>query len=153
MKSYSSMVIPASADEVWCLLRDFGGVAAWLPVLESSEIEERTDGDAVGAVRAAVLKDGAGTTRERLVALDDIDRTYTYEVVGDIPFAATSYRGTLRVTPLTTTGESFVEWCGLWDADAADAPALNAAITASYAMGLGALHTYFSTATETGSVA
>ncbi|MGP4020183.1 SRPBCC family protein [Saccharopolyspora sp. 5N708] len=117
-KSYASAVIEASAEQVWQAVRDFNGLVVWHPGIRASEIEGGGPADAVGCVRHLTLGDGAAV-RERLIALDDVDRSYTYEFVTS-PFPVRSYRATIRVAPITDTGHSFVEWFANFDADAAD---------------------------------
>ncbi|MCI2420424.1 SRPBCC family protein [Saccharopolyspora sp. K220] len=117
-KSYASGVIAASVEQVWQAVRDFNGLPTWHPAIEASEIEGGGPADAVGCVRHLTLTDG-GAVRERLMALDDIDHSYTYEFVTS-PFPVRSYRSTIRVAPITDTGHSFVEWFSHYDADAAD---------------------------------
>src|SRR5262245_21114819 len=67
--------IGASADRVWKLMRDFGGLKAWNPGIESCEVE----GEGVGAVRT--IKMGAISITERLEHLDDAARTYQYSIL------------------------------------------------------------------------
>ncbi|TDD41427.1 SRPBCC family protein [Saccharopolyspora elongata] len=117
-KSYTSAVVEASAEQVWQVVRDFDGLPQWHPAIERSEIEGGGVADAVGCVRHLTLPDG-GVVRERLVSLDDVERSYTYDFV-ESPFPVRSYRSTIRVAPITDTGHSFVEWYSHWDADAAD---------------------------------
>lgn len=83
--------IPASAEEVWAVIRDFGGISSWLPVAEASE----ADGDGVGAVRTLALAGGA-SARERLEAFDDAARSYTYSVI-DSTLPMTGYQATISV--------------------------------------------------------
>jgi len=142
-RSYASAVVPASADEVWSLVRDFNGLPNWHPAITGSEIEGGGSAEAVSAVRALTLADG-GAVRERLVGLDDVGRSYTYEIVTG-PFPIRSYRSTIRVLPVTATGQAFVEWFGDYDADAADEAELDKAFAGGvYGTGLKALAERFS---------
>ncbi|MFR9727585.1 SRPBCC family protein [Saccharopolyspora sp. MS10] len=117
-RSYASAVVPATADEVWALVRDFGGLPGWHPAISSGELEAGASAAEVGAVRRLVLGDG-GQVRERLVALDDAARSCTYDIT-EGPFPVRSYRSTIRVLPITATGAAFVEWSADYGADAAD---------------------------------
>ena len=117
-RAYASGVVSASADEVWALVRDFDGLPSWHPAIKASEIEEGTN-HVVGAVRKLTL-DGGAVVRERLVTLDDTDRTYTYEFTDPGPMPVRSYRSTIRVAPVTDTGGAFVEWRCWFDSEAAD---------------------------------
>ncbi|WP_243793496.1 SRPBCC family protein [Saccharopolyspora gloriosae] len=117
-RSYASAVVPATADQVWALVRDFNGLPQWHPAIKTSEIEAGASPAEVGATRRLTLADG-GVVRERLVALDDTARAYTYEIT-EGPFPVRSYRSTIRVLPITATGQSFVEWYSDYDTDAAE---------------------------------
>jgi hypothetical protein len=83
-KVYVSAVLPVPADRVWAQIRDFAGIAGWHPGIGSGEMEDGSAGDQVGGVRRLI---GAGgeVFRERLLALDDGERSYTYTFV-DSPF-------------------------------------------------------------------
>lgn len=116
-KPYASGVVPASADQVWQVVRDFNGLSNWHPAIASSEIEGGGSGQEVGAVRRLGLADG-GSVAERLLVLDDDDRTYTYAFTDAGPFPVRSYRSTIRVAPITATGQTFVEWWAWFDSDA-----------------------------------
>ncbi|WP_103381455.1 SRPBCC family protein [Pseudonocardia dioxanivorans] len=118
-RPYASGVVPASADEVWSLIRDFNGIADWHPGIQSSELTAGSSGAEVGAVRKLGLG-GDAQVSERLLTLDDADRSYTYEFTDPGPFAVRRYVSTIRVAPVTDTGHAFVEWWADFDADAAD---------------------------------
>ncbi|MQA13716.1 MAG: SRPBCC family protein [Pseudonocardiaceae bacterium] len=139
---YASALVGADADELWQLIRDFNGLPSWHPAIERSEIEDGGSAEGVGCIRRLTLGDG-GVVRERLVTLDDTDRRYTYDIL-DSPFPVRRYRSTIRVAPVTSTGEAFVEWWSEYDADAADEPDLTATFADGvYATGLGALRDRF----------
>jgi Polyketide cyclase / dehydrase and lipid transport len=136
-RPYASGVVPASADAVWSLVRDFNSLADWHPAITASELTSGS-GEEVGAVRKLTLGDG-GTVVERLLVLDDADRRFTYEFVEN-PFGARRYVATLRVAPVTATGEAFVEWWAEYDADAAEEERLTDFFAnAVYGTGIGAL--------------
>jgi hypothetical protein len=117
-RTYVSTVLPIAADRVWEVVRDFNGLPEWHPAIERSEIEGGGAADSVGSVRRLQLS-GGGVVRERLVALDDAQRSYTYDIL-ESGFAVRSYRATIRVAPVTDSGHSFVEWYADYDAEAAD---------------------------------
>ncbi|MBE9373001.1 SRPBCC family protein [Saccharopolyspora sp. HNM0983] len=137
--AYASAVIGAEPDEVWELARDFGGLPGWHPAIATSEIEGG-GAPSVGAVRRLTTPDG-GVIRERLVALDDAQRSYTYDII-ESPFAVRSYRATIHLLPITATGGTFAEWYAHFDADAADEPDLRRNFERGvFATGLAALGT------------
>lgn len=134
-KSYASAVIPAPADRVWSVVRDFNGLAESHPVITASTIEGGRPAAEVGCVRSLTLEDG-GVVRERLVALDDQDRCYSYEML-EGPFPIRTYVATIRVRPITDSDESFVEWHAHYDAEAADEAELDRTFSAGvFATGL-----------------
>lgn len=121
-RPYSSAVITAPVDDVWAVVRDFNGLPGWVPAIEACTL---TSGGRfeVGAVRSLTLGDDGGTVVETLVQLDDRDRTLTYRI-DESPFPVHRYESTIRVSPVTTTNETFVEWWTEYDADAADVDSL-----------------------------
>lgn len=99
--------VGASADRVWELLRDFGGVTRFSDGIQSCTVE----GDGVGAVRT--LSMGGLKLQERLEAFDDGGRTLSYAIVGDHPLPFDNYLSTIKVVD---QGESCtVEWSSTYD--------------------------------------
>jgi hypothetical protein len=123
-ETMSSTVVPADPDTVWRVIRDFDSLAAWVPAISASELEDGGRADQIGTVRHLTLGDG-GIVRERLMALDDRTRTLTYAIL-ESPFPVQDYRATSRVYPITSTGQSFVTWSVLFDCDPGDAERLTA---------------------------
>ena len=121
-RSYYSTVISRPASAVWAAARDFNGLETWFnPPVTRSEIEDDRAADQVDCVRRFLF--GEATIREHLVALSDVDRSYTYEFGDPKPFPVNNYLATLRVTPVTDADASFVEW---WtDFDPEDAAQLD----------------------------
>ena len=72
-RPYSSAVIPAPVDEVWPLVRDFGGIPRWHPAIARRALTPAAPAE-VGAVRRLTLGDG-GVVVERLLTLDDRDHS------------------------------------------------------------------------------
>ena len=56
-RPYASAVIPAAADDVWALIRDFNGLPGWHPGISESSLDSGTPAE-VGSVRRLVLGDG-----------------------------------------------------------------------------------------------
>jgi Polyketide cyclase / dehydrase and lipid transport len=140
-RPYASGVVPASADAVWAHVRDFTSLAAWHPAIAALELTSGS-GAEVGAVRKLTLGDG-GIVVERLLALDDAARCHTYEFLEN-PFGPRRYVATLRVTPVTASGEAFVEWWAELDADAADEERLTDLFAnAVFGSGIEALREHF----------
>ena len=96
--------IPATPNTVWQLIGGFGSLPDWLPYIPSSELGEG------GRTRRLGNPDG-DIIVERLVALDDAARSYTYAIL-EAPFPVTDYLSTLRVLPAADGSGSRVEWSG-----------------------------------------
>ncbi|RJQ82703.1 SRPBCC family protein [Amycolatopsis panacis] len=116
-RPYASGIVAASADEVWARIRAFGDLPAFAPAIGHAELVEGVDGQ-VGAVRRLTFAAGGDPFDERLLALDDPGRSLTYAFDGANPFGVRRYVSTVRVCPITDTGEAFVEWWAEYDADA-----------------------------------
>ncbi|MDR7300472.1 SRPBCC family protein [Haloactinomyces albus] len=134
-KSYASAVVAATAERVWQVVRDFNGLPGWHPAIASSVIEDNRPSAEVGCVRYLTMRDG-GSVRERLTVLDDLDKSYTYEML-EGPFPVRGYLATVRVFAITETDQAFVEWYAHYDAEGADEPDLDKTFSAGvFATGL-----------------
>ena len=122
-RSYASTTVAADPDTVWAFLRDFNATPQYVEAVSSSEMLEGTPPDRVGAERRLVLADGA-PVRERLVALDDVERSFTYHLL-EGPFPLSAYYSTICVKPVTSDKSSFIEWWSTYDCAAADATAMD----------------------------
>jgi carbon monoxide dehydrogenase subunit G len=84
--------IDATAEQVWDLFRDFGGIQRFSAGIEKVEVT----GSGIGAVRTLSLPGGL-TLQERLEAFDDAGRRLQYAIVGG-PIPVTNYLATIEVT-------------------------------------------------------
>jgi carbon monoxide dehydrogenase subunit G len=88
--------INGSADDVWAVVGDFGGIAGWMPGMDSCRVE----GD------NRILETMGMTITERLVSKDDAARALTYAIADGAPVE--SHEATITVTP--TGDASHVSW-------------------------------------------
>jgi hypothetical protein len=138
--AYWSSVFTSSADETWAVVRRFNGLPDWHPAIRASEIIGGGDGLAPGAVRLLTGADGS-TYRERLVALDDVGRKLTYEIV-EAPLPVRGYRSTLHVEPVADTGGAFLGWHATFDpAEGTTAQEATTVLEAAYSQAVAGLHT------------
>ena len=110
---FVSAIIPAPADKVWDRIRDFNGLPSWMPVVAESRIQDGLASDQVGCVRDFTLQNGDQIT-ETLVTLSDYDMSYSY-TMGVTPMPLENYFATIRLTPVTETGQTFAEWTAEFD--------------------------------------
>ncbi|CAM5282537.1 hypothetical protein SALBM135S_08668 [Streptomyces alboniger] len=145
--TFTSAVVPAAADTVWRIVRPFDGLAAWHPAIDTSVLKEGGP-TTVGSLRQLRFADGLTVVTERLTALDDTARAFTYELV-EHPFPVRRSVSTLRVTPITDTGEAFVEWWADSLEDTVDSAGAQALVRELYGSGLSALQRRFAPARDT----
>ncbi|MFJ2032147.1 SRPBCC family protein [Streptosporangium sp. NPDC087985] len=138
MAAYASTVLDAPADEVWGYLRDFGNLAEWLPGITLCEIEQ---GDGYGSGTVRRIEGAGGLFRERLLTLDDDSRSATYEIF-ESPLPVRDYRAVYRVSPVTDSGQAFVEWSATFEADD-EAQMTKIFVRGVFEPGLASLHKRF----------
>jgi len=116
-KSYYSIVLDHTAEEIWAAIRPFDHYA-WAGVPSQTTIEDGKRGDQVGAVRRVTM--GEKVLRQQLLAHSDLERSYSYEFRDAAPFPVRNYLATLRVTPVVATAQAFIEWWATFDCAAAE---------------------------------
>lgn len=84
----------ASAAAVWQAVGNFGGIRAFIPVVQACTVE----GKGPGAVRTVTL-DGGAVVTERLEARDGHARIITYSILTS-PLPLEGYVATMRVNEL-----------------------------------------------------
>jgi hypothetical protein len=114
-RSYYSIVVDHSAEDVWAVIRPFDHYA-WAGVPSETVIEEDKAGDQVAAVRRVTM--GDKTIRQILLAHSDLDRSYTYALCNPPPFPVRNYTATIRVAPVAEGNQAFVEWWATFDCSA-----------------------------------
>jgi hypothetical protein len=118
-RAYESIILKAPVEAIWSLVRDFNDLPGWAPPVAKSKIENGLDADVVGCVRSFHLHDGAHV-RERLLALDDANYTFSYNFEKPA-FPVKNYVATLRLYPVTQTDQTFAEWTATFDEAPGDA--------------------------------
>jgi hypothetical protein len=105
--------VNASADRVWELFRDFGGITRFSQGIDSCTVE----GEGLGAVRTITMGGGL-KLQERLEAFDDDGRTLSYAIIGDHPLPFDNYLSTIKVAD---QGDACtVEWSSTYDPKGAE---------------------------------
>jgi carbon monoxide dehydrogenase subunit G len=92
--------IDGSADAVWAVIGDFGGIGDWMPGIDSC----RVDGD------DRILEMMGMEITERLVSKDDSGRVLTYSITKGAPVE--SHQSIITITPTGATSHV------TWDVDA-----------------------------------
>ena len=88
--------VDGTPEDVWVLVGDFGGIAGWMPGMESCRLEGEN----------RILDTMGMTITEKLIARDDVTRAITYAIVDGVPVE--SHEATITVTP--TGSGSRVTW-------------------------------------------
>lgn len=130
-----SITIAATADAVWAKTKDFNGLGTWHPAIAKSEIVEGTN-NTVGAVRVLTLAgETPATIKEKLTALDDAAKTFSYEILeGPLPVAG--YSSTFAVAADADGKSATVTWSSKFKANGADDATATTAIEGVYTSGL-----------------
>jgi hypothetical protein len=100
--------LPASAEAVWQLIRDFHDISAWA---SSGRILE-TNGDGVGAVRH--VQTPLGLAVERCEMHDEQGREFSYALL-ESPWPLKNYVATVKVSPASES-QCDIEWSSQYDA-------------------------------------
>jgi hypothetical protein len=108
VKVFISSVIPAPADKVWAVVRDFNDMPSWHPLISRSTIEGGRPSDSIGCIRALVLTDGV-RVREQLLSLSDFDYSFSYAIL-ESGLDVNNYVAGLKLTPVTDGNHTFAEW-------------------------------------------
>lgn len=124
--------IAASADAVWDVVRDFGGITKWSPGVKSCEVE----GEGVGAIRTLSLG-GGPPLRERLEARNDAERSLSYSIL-DGPLPVSGYLATIRVRE-EAGGSARVEWSSRFEPRGVSEEQVRAILRGVYEGGISAL--------------
>jgi uncharacterized protein YndB with AHSA1/START domain len=114
-KVFCSSVIPAPADRVWSVMRDFAGMGDWHPDISEMAMIGGVPSDKVSGVRG--FRFGEGTLEEQLTRLSDPDRSFRYKInLSGTPWL--NYHSGVRLYEVTAQ-----DWCcGVWTADWVAAP-------------------------------
>ncbi|MFT6774808.1 MAG: hypothetical protein ACJA1L_002524 [Paracoccaceae bacterium] len=121
---------PVSAEEIWAVIGDFAGIAAWHPAIESAEAVE-IDGEPHRHLKIV----GGGLILERLI--EQTDHTHHYEII-EGPLPVNHYRATLTAFPEGAGARVF--WSASYEPLTPDADAVVASI---FEGGLNALRERF----------
>jgi len=108
-KVEKEIVIKADPSKVWALVKDFGNLQKWHPLVASTKLETKKDenGD-MQTYRTLTLKAG-GTILEKLRIADDKEMLLKYEIVsGVLPVADYNAKITVKAGP--GAGETTVVW-------------------------------------------
>lgn len=96
LKVEESVALDAPPEAVWKVIGDYAGLHQWHPAIASTEIT-KGKGNARGAVRTLVTKDGARIVEE-LLAYDAKGHSMRYRFLQS-PMPVTDYQATLAVKP------------------------------------------------------
>ena len=88
--------IDVPADQVWKVVGDFGGIAGWMPGIETCRLEGEN----------RIVETMGMSIAERLVAKDDAGRSLTYSIADGAPVE--HHQAIITVTP--TGDASHVTW-------------------------------------------
>lgn len=104
--------IDASADTVWNLVQDFGGIMSWSNgAFHGLSVE----GDGIGAIRTINVTSEL-QVQEQLKAHDDQGKQFTYAIIGDSPLPMRDYLATMKIVPIDDSSCT-VDWSATFEPD------------------------------------
>jgi len=110
----NNSVINAPLDEVWAIIRDFNGMPKWHPLVIGSKIENNEPADKVSCVRVLTNKSGQ-KIKEKLLALSDIDHTYSYSIEEATKAPIEDFIATMQLLQITDGDCTYIEWTAEFD--------------------------------------
>jgi len=102
-----------TAENVWALIGGFATIDTWHPAIASARLYQEGN----GIMRELRLADGTSIVIERLEALNDAKRTYTYSITGGT-MPVRNYLATLRVLEDDMGRAALGHWTATFDTDA-----------------------------------
>lgn len=106
-------LIDSGANQVWKLLKQFGGISQWHPAISESLIEDSKPGGLVGCIRRLTLENGA-ILRERLLAMDDSQLSFSYRFE-EAPMPVDDYVMTVKLVPICGLDQTLIQWSARFD--------------------------------------
>lgn len=108
-KVEKEIVIKAPPAKVWAIVKDFGNMQKWHPLVASTKVESKKDDRGQPATyRTLTLKDG-GTIYERLGNINEEDMKIKYYIESGV-LPVKDYNATITVKPGPGAGETTVTW-------------------------------------------
>lgn len=123
-KVIREVVIKASPEKVWTLVKDFGAIHQWHPAVAETNLETRKDDAGAEAEHRLLTLNGGGTLLEKLIGVTDSTMKIEYRIVeGVLPVSG--YRAIMQVKAGPNADEATVTWTGRFynKANKVDAPA------------------------------
>ena len=106
-RTYVSTVIPHTANAVWAMVKDFNEYR-WGEGVGEARVENKVDPNTPGAIRSFAYY--GQPSHQRLLDYSASERMQSWESVQAFDATLSYYKATLRITPVTTSDSSFVEW-------------------------------------------
>lgn len=131
-----SGTINTSANKVWELISDFGGLDNFVEAIT----ECTADGEDVGAIRTITLQDG-GEVKEKLESLDNNKRVLEYSIL-ESPMPVKNYKGRMEVNRLNDTTSEFT-WSSTFEAEGGTEKNMKKALAGLYSVGVEGLKKKF----------
>ncbi|KAM7276468.1 hypothetical protein ACFE04_018334 [Oxalis oulophora] len=109
----STTLTKAKPNEIWLLFKDFFNIHKYFPTLATSYGVHGTNGEP-GCIRYAAgsslpSSDGYSWSKERLVAVDDVELRLSYEIV-ECNIGFKSYVSTVQIVPSGGDEGCVIEW-------------------------------------------
>jgi hypothetical protein len=108
-KLEKEIVIKAPPAKVWAIVKDFGNLQKWLPLVATTKVESKKDENGDPATyRTLTLKDG-GIIIEKLGSINEADMKIKYYIDSGV-LPVKDYNATITVKAGPGAGETTVTW-------------------------------------------
>lgn len=112
----SATLTKTKPNQIWLLFTDFFNFNKWLPTLATCHGVHGTNGEpgcirfcSGSSIRSNGVESAAGWSKEKLMAVDPVERVMSYEIVeSNIGFG--SYVSTVRILPRGEDEGCVIEW-------------------------------------------
>jgi len=135
-----SIVINASASDVWPIVGNFSKISVWHPAINESGLQSGSD-NTVGSIRICSL-DGGAQLIEKLIEHDTENMLCHFEFL-ETPMPMSNAAGIIKLHPITQSNETYIEWRMNFDPDQGAEDGLIEMISGMILAGLDGLQTRF----------
>jgi len=130
-----SKVINLPINKVWERIRPFDSLYDWHTYVKTCTMENNLPDDKIGGVRKIELVDDGGYVYETLLALSDVEKSITYDIIKS-PMPVTNYLSKIDLHEVTEGNRTFVNWSTDFETDKENEAEMIDTLTDIYLKGL-----------------
>lgn len=110
-KVIREVVVKASPDKTWAVVKDFGAIHKWHPAVADTQTATKADESGTELLHRTLTLKGGGSLLEKQTIVADDEMKLEYRIVeGVLPVSG--YRAIMQVKAGPGAGESTITWTG-----------------------------------------